>query len=175
MNRTDICKNIIQSIKEYITNSDKLEANREMNQRAAAIEHLKSLEALNIYQNSVIIFDRRYYSEKLFRYCVEHEHTCLMRLKNNYNIAKKCSGDICTILHGQSKDGTKDIDIRVIEITLPDGKKEYLATNLFDKSITQEIFSELYFYRWPVETKYREFKSRLILICFVLTIYLSKS
>ena len=53
-----------------------------------------------------------------------------MRLKNNYNIAKKCSGDICTILHEQSKDGTKDIDTRVIEITLPDGKKEYLATNL---------------------------------------------
>ena len=23
------------------------------------------------------------------------------------------------------------------------------------------MFSELYFYRWPVETKYREFKSRL--------------
>lgn len=113
-----------------------------------AIEHLKSLEALNIYQNSVIIFDRGYYSEKLFRYCVEHGHTCLMRLKNNYNIAKKCSGDICTILHEQSKDGTKDIDTRVIEITLPDGKKEYLATNLFDKSITQKMFSELYFYRW---------------------------
>lgn len=71
-----------------------------------------------------------------------------MRLKNNYNIAKKCSGDICTILHEQSKDGTKDIDTRVIEITLPDGKKEYLATNLFDKSITQKMFSELYFYRW---------------------------
>lgn len=52
-----------------------------------------------------------------------------MRLKNNYNIAKKCSGDICTILHEQSKDGTKDIDTRVIEIT-------------------QKMFSELYFYRW---------------------------
>ncbi|MEQ2483230.1 hypothetical protein [Agathobacter rectalis] len=30
MNRTDICKNIIQSIKEYITNPDKLEAHRKM-------------------------------------------------------------------------------------------------------------------------------------------------
>ena len=29
MNRTDICKNIIQSIKEYITNPDKLEATSE--------------------------------------------------------------------------------------------------------------------------------------------------
>lgn len=29
MNRTDICKNIIQSIKEYITNPDKLESSSE--------------------------------------------------------------------------------------------------------------------------------------------------
>lgn len=31
MNRIDICKNIIQSIKEYITNSDKLEPHRAQN------------------------------------------------------------------------------------------------------------------------------------------------
>lgn len=57
-------------------------------ERSAAIEHLKSLETLNIYENSVVIFDRGYYSEKLFRYCVEHGHTCLMRLKENYNIQR---------------------------------------------------------------------------------------
>ena len=31
MNRIDICKNIIQSIKEYITNSDKLVPHRAQN------------------------------------------------------------------------------------------------------------------------------------------------
>mgnify|MGYP002541121291 FL=1 len=55
-------------------------------ERSAAIEHLKSLETLNIYENSVVIFDRGYYSEKLFSYCVEHGHMCLMRLKETYNI-----------------------------------------------------------------------------------------
>lgn len=126
---------------------------------------VKSIEGfkarLNIYQNSVVIFDRGYYSEDMFRYCVEHQHLCLMRLKQNYNIAKKCSGDIITVLPGNEKDRTEDTKIRVIEVILNDGTKEYLATNLFDSHISQQMFRELYFYRWPVETKYKELKSRL--------------
>ena len=130
-------------------------------ERSAALEHLHNLEDLNIYQNSVVIFDRGYYSEDMFRYCVEHQHLCLMRLKQNYNIAKKCFGDIITVLPGNTKDGTENIKIRVIEVILNDGTKEYLATNLFDSHISQQMFRELYFYRWPVETKYKELKSRL--------------
>ena len=130
-------------------------------ERSAALEHLHNLEDLNIYQNSVVIFDRGYYSEDMFRYCVEHQHLCLMRLKQNYNIAKKCSGDIITVLPGNEKDRTEDTKIRVIEVILNDGTKEYLVTNLFDSHISQQMFRELYFYRWPVETKYKELKSRL--------------
>ena len=130
-------------------------------ERSAALEHLHNLEDLNIYQNSVVIFDRGYYSEDMFRYCVEHQHLCLMRLKQNYNIAKKCSGDIITVLPGNEKDRTEDTKIRVIEVILNDGTKEYLATNLFDSHISQQMFRELSFYRWPVETKYKELKSRL--------------
>ena len=130
-------------------------------ERSAALEHLHNLEDLNIYQNSVVIFDRGYYSEDMFRYCVEHQHLCLMRLKQNYNIAKKCSGDIITVLPGNEKDRTEDTKIRVIEVILNDGTKEYLATNLFDSHISQQMFRKLYFYRWPVETKYKELKSRL--------------
>ena len=129
-------------------------------ERAAAIEHLKNLEDLNIYHNSVVIFDRGYYSENMFRYCVAHNHLCLMRLKESYNLSKKCSGDIITKLYGNANEGTEDIDIRVIEVVLDDGTKEYLATNLFDTEITKDMFRELYFYRWPVETKYKELKSR---------------
>ena len=125
------------------------------------MEHLKNLESLNIYQDSIVIFDRGYYSENFFRYCVEHGHLCLMRLKEGYNLAKKCSGDVLTFLPGNSRDGTADIDVRVIEVTLDDGTKEYLATNLFDPLITQAMFRDLYFYRWPGETKYKELKSRL--------------
>ena len=55
-------------------------------ERAAALEHLEVLEDMGLYNNSIIIFDRGYYSEDMFR--------------------------------------------------------------------------ELYFYRWPVELKYKELKSR---------------
>ena len=58
-------------------------------------------------------------------------------------------------------EGTQDISIRVIEVTLDTGEKEYLATNLFDTAITVDMFRELYFLRWPVETKYHELKYRL--------------
>lgn len=72
-------------------------------------------------------------------------------------------------LPGNTKDGTEDIKIRVIEVTLGDGTKEYLATNLFDSHISQKMFRELYFYRWPVETKYKELKSRLAILSKLLS------
>lgn len=90
-------------------------------ERSAAIEHLKSLETLNIYENSVIIFDRGYYSEKLFRYCVEHGHTCLMRLKENYNISKKCSGDIITVPLGDEKRVNNPVSMSPLSV---DGKPQ---------------------------------------------------
>ncbi len=130
-------------------------------ERSAALVHLQNLEDLGIYKNSVVIFDRGYYSENMFRYCVEHDHLCLMRLKDNIKLSKKCTGDMRTILHGNPHDGTSDVEIRVIEVTLDNGTKEYLATNLFDPAITAAMFRELYFYRWPIEIKYRELKERL--------------
>lgn len=56
---------------------------------------------------------------------------------------------------------TVDNTIVDIENDAQNGTKEYLATNLFDSTITQSMFQELYFYRWPVELKYKELKSRL--------------
>lgn len=128
-------------------------------ERAAALEHLNQLEALDIYNDSIVIFDRGYYSESLFRYCVGNNHICLMRLKDKINLSKRCNGDSILSLAGNEKLQTVDIPVRVIEVTLDDGSKEYLATNLFDKTITADMFRELYFLRWPVELKYKELKS----------------
>lgn len=128
-------------------------------ERSAALEHLKQLDALKIFEDSIVIFDRGYYSETLFRYFVNNNRFCLMRLKEKLNISKQCNGDSIQTLSGDPKLGTADIYIRVIEVTLDDGSKEYLATNLFDKSITADMFRELYFLRWPVEIKYKELKS----------------
>ena len=122
-------------------------------ERASAMQHLQTLERLGIYQNSVVVFDRGYYSEKMFRYCVSHGHLCVMRLKENYNFSKtagKKKADFVSVLAGNSKEGTEDISIRIIAVMLDSGEYEYLATNIFDTSFTSELFSELYFLRWPV-------------------------
>ena len=130
-------------------------------ERSAALSHLQVLEALGIYENSIVLFDRGYYAVALFRYCVTHGHLCVMRLKESAIIAKKCHGDSRFILPGNPMEGTSDIEIRVIEVTLDDGSKEYLATNLEDPAIKPDMFKELYFLRWPIECKYYELKERL--------------
>lgn len=128
-------------------------------ERSAAIEHLRSLEDLGIYENSIVIFDRGYYSEKFFKYCVDNNHLCLIRLKERLKISKACNGDTVMPLTMDKSNDASCINVRVIEVTLDDGSKEYLATNLFDQTFTADMFKELYFKRWPVETKFKELKS----------------
>ena len=132
-------------------------------ERAAALEHMKNLEALGIYKDSIIIFDRGYYSEKMFRYCTDNNHFCLMRLKERIKLPNACHGQKITTLVGDPRFKTCDIPIRIIEVILDDGTAEYLATNIFDESITVDMFRELYFLRWPVESKYYELKEKFLL------------
>lgn len=138
-------------------------------EREKAMQHMQELEALDIYKNSIVIFDRGYYSERLFRYCVDHGHFCLMRLRDNYTLSKNAGipkskvSEHMDLLKGDPHEGTKDILVRVLAVTLDTGTKEYLATNIFDKEITPEMFRELYFKRWPVESKYHELKSTCLL------------
>ena len=129
-------------------------------ERAAALRHCTDLEKLGLFQNSIIIFDRGYYSEKLYRYFSDREYMCVMRLKDNYNITKRCKGDTILTLPGNPKERTADIDIRVIAVPLDGGETEYLATNIYTKSLTAKDFKELYFMRWPIETKYGELKNQ---------------
>lgn len=132
-------------------------------ERSAALEHMKNLDALNLFDDSIVIFDRGYYSENFFRYCVDNHHLCLIRLKEKIKISRTCHGDTIHTLKGDPKLNTQDIPIRVIEVTLDNGSKEYLGTNIFDESFTADMFRELYFLRWPVELKYNELKNRLAL------------
>lgn len=133
-------------------------------ERAQAFLHMKELEELGIYNESIIIFDRGYYSENMFRYCVEHGHLCVMRLKQSLCLAKNLKSSKADAyegfdtLHGDPKEGTEDIRVRVIAVKLDTGETEYLATNIFDKEITPSIFRELYFLRWACEKKYYELK-----------------
>jgi hypothetical protein len=130
-------------------------------ERQAALNHLKIIENLGIYKNSVIVFDRGYYAEWFFRYCTANNHPCVMRLKERLKIAQAPHGDFITILPGNPKENTDNVKIRVIAVPLESGESEYLATNIFSENFTAEMFKELYFLRWPVESKYYELKYRI--------------
>jgi hypothetical protein len=87
-----------------------------------------------------------------------------MRLKDSIGLAKRLeksdadSYEGMDVILGNPKEGTTDLTVRVIAVKLDTGATEYLATNIFDENITSSMFRELYFLRWPCETKYYELK-----------------
>ena len=58
-------------------------------ERHAALQHCKDLESLNLFDNSILIFDRGYYSEDMFRYFSEKGYLCVMRLRDKYKVSAK--------------------------------------------------------------------------------------
>ena len=132
-------------------------------ERQNALNHLKIIESIGIDDRSIIIFDRGYYADWLLRYCISNNHPCLMRLKEKCNLSKASNGDCITVLPGNPKKGTEDINVRVIAVPLESGETEYLATNIFDENFTADMFKELYFMRWPIESKYYELKYHILL------------
>ena len=133
-------------------------------ERLAAADHCEALATLGILKGSVLVFDRGYYSEAMFRYFSENGYYCVMRLKENIRLSKSCKGDtISSIEFSDSGETTAVIRVRVLAIDLGNGTTEYLATNLFSKDYTSEDFKELYFMRWSLELKYGEIKNQLLL------------
>ncbi|SDF49504.1 Transposase DDE domain-containing protein [Mucilaginibacter pineti] len=69
--------------------------------------------------------------------------------------------------HGLLVPTGSTINVRLIKVVLDDGTIEVLATNLFNKAEhPQEIFKELYFLRWGIETNFSSIKNQLQLEAF---------
>lgn len=133
-------------------------------ERAAAREHCRCLEETEVFsRKNILVFDRGYFSEDMFRYFSSAGYFCVMRLKEGYKLAKSCTGGVVSTLCGSKKGGTEDVSIRVVAVPLGDGTTEYLATNIFDVSFSIQDFKELYFLRWGIEQKYDELKNKLLL------------
>lgn len=132
-------------------------------ERDAARNHMDALKNLDICNNAILIFDRGYYSEDMFRYCVDNNILCLMRLKDSSKFSKKAgkkTSDFIDVLPADPKKNTPEIKVRIIAVKLNTGEYEFLATNIFDDSFTTAMFRKLYFLRWPIEVKYNELKNR---------------
>lgn len=126
------------------------------NEREAAKEHINFLPNL---RNSIIVFDRGYPSENMFRFLNSKGILFLMRIPKTFKKAISKEQD-SLFKYPASKD-KNSLTLRRINFPLDDGTTEYLVTNLMPNQMDLEKFSELYRLRWGIECKYRELKNRL--------------
>lgn len=124
-------------------------------ERELSLRHMSRLMDLDLDQDSIVIFDRGYYSAEIYEEWCTAECKVLMRLKHPNRLCELDGDDVVTCITMQ--DGTS-VPCRVLKYVLPTGETEYLITNVMDSSLTADMLGELYFYRWKVETKYLEIK-----------------
>ena len=64
--------------------------------------------------------------------------------------------------HGLTKENIEPFKLRLVKVILDTGEVEVLATTLLDKEkYPLEIFKDLYFKRWGIETNYNHLKSNI--------------
>lgn len=135
-------------------------------ERSSAKDHLDYIERCGLWHNALIICDRGYPSYELFSRISEKGYYFLMRIQKNIlyltkYVSDPCADDVITYYRPSYIKEGNPVKVRIIRLTLESGEEEYLVTNLFDPSITPEMFRKLYNIRWGVESKYLELKSRL--------------
>jgi hypothetical protein len=125
--------------------------------------------------NDLIIYDRGYPSFELIYEHYQKNLHFLMRMPLDFSqvvkdfVASGKTSQIVEIKPGQKKSfenkpytKSSTLKIRLLRITLNSGGIEVLATSLLDsKYYGNEVFKELYFKRWKIETYYDELKNKL--------------
>ena len=129
-------------------------------ERTLALRHIAELCKLPSFGKELVIGDRGYASFELIETTKNSGVSFLFRVKRgfNTNIDQLEEGDHSVLLQ---KKGRDDIRVRVIKFALPSGEQETLVTDIYDKRMGIQAFTELYFKRWPIETKYDEVKNKL--------------
>ena len=131
------------------------------NERESARTHMNFLPS---FSNSIILFDRGYPSEDMFRYLSSKGILFLMRVPKTF---KKAISEQEDALFTYPSSGNKEsLTLRGIHFLLEGGNIEYLVTNLMPEQMTAANFPDLYRLRWGVESKYRELKNRLEIEAF---------
>lgn len=94
-------------------------------EREMSLRYLARLFVLGLENDSIVIFDRGYYSAEIYQEWVTAGCKVLMRLKKPNRLCSLDGDDVLD--HVNAPDGTK-IDCRVIKYTLSSGEIEYLIT-----------------------------------------------
>lgn len=124
-------------------------------ERELASEHMKRLCSIAPEIKKLLIYDRGYPSAEFIEELGSYGFEFLMRVRKKWNI------EVDAVL----KDGlvklSNGITVRVVKFKLPSGEEETLLTSLLE--LAHHAFKELYFRRWPIETKYDIVKNKLSL------------
>lgn len=130
-----------------------------VSEQELAGKHIERIAAISGMGKTLVLFDRGYSSASLMAQAEEKGLKFLVRLRRKFNT------EIDALGHGihdfvlPHEKG--EIKVRVVKFALPNGETETLVTNIFDERMGLKAFKELYFKRWPIETKYGEMKLKL--------------
>ena len=145
-----------------------------------AIQHLNDLKNRLDITKFIAVYDRGYKSIELMLYTEKLNSKFLIRLpKNTFEKQRrkiKSNDKIieinltnAIIKHFENED-LKNIaremgryQLRIVEITLENGTKEILATNLSNDEFTIEELKDLYGQRWSIETGFKKLKSQVMI------------
>lgn len=131
------------------------------NERDSAKSHIDFLPE---FPNSLVLFDRGYPSEDMFRYLTSKGILFLMRVPKTFKKAISEQKDSLFTYPGSHN--KQALTLRSIHFLLEDGSTEYLVTNLTSEQMATGNFPDLYQLRWGVESKYRELKNRMEIEAF---------
>lgn len=129
-------------------------------ERTLALSHIRTLSQLKSFNRELILFDRGYASFELIRALEQQGIRYVFRVRRKFNVDidnLDTQDDSVTL----TQKGYESIPVRILKFELSSGETETLLTNIWDKRMGTQAFKELYFKRWPVETKYDELKNKL--------------
>ncbi len=140
------------------------------NERTQALELIKDCK-----KGDLLIYDRGYPSFDFIYAHVESDLDYVMRVKRDLNNQVKSfisSGKKSLVTEFNASDRLiyadnsfskeSKIKVRLVRVELGNNNIEVLVTSLLDEQeYKHEIFKELYFHRWKIETYYNELKSKL--------------
>lgn len=150
-------------------------------EKKLALRHLDNLED-NLKNNSIIIFDRGYYSIRLVDQMIENNQKFLFRLQKDhlrrYSDQLQCGEDKffdVKYLKSNSRDYKNEPEffnkitstiykLRIAKVLVTDNganTEEILLTNLTNEEFDLNGLKELYHLRWNIETSYNVLKNKL--------------
>ena len=128
-------------------------------ERTIAKAHIEACHARLPDGKKLVIFDRGYPSFGLMEMLETMGFKYVIRVRRAFNkevdSQKKADGDVWLT------QGGKRMRVRVIKFVLDSGEEEVLLTNISDGRLGKKAFKNLYFMRWPIETKYDMVKNKL--------------